>query len=115
MEKGSFNFDREKIESHYTFCRISRFFFMSLQIFLYQGLADLYEELSSIQIKGSNIWITPRDMMIYICINSGAPARAKRAWDRASYSWNMVNLFSFGCHVIDRAYVRTRLQIVRVG
>ena len=27
----------------------------------------------------------------------------------------MVNLFSFGCHVIDRAYVRTRLQIVRVG
>ena len=37
---------------------------------------------------------------------SGAPARAKRAWDRAPYSWNMVNLFSFGCHVIDRAYVR---------
>ena len=26
---------------------------------------------------------------------------------RASYSWNMVNLFSCGCHVIDRAYVRT--------
>ena len=51
--------------------------------------------------------------------DSGAPARAKRAWDRAPYSWNMVNLFSFGCHVIDRAYVRTyvrtRLQIVRVG
>ena len=23
------------------------------------------------------------------------------------YSWNRVNLFSFGCHVIDRAYVRT--------
>ena len=40
-------------------------------------------------------------------LNSGAPARAKRAWDRAPYSWNMVNLFSFGCHVIDRAYVRT--------
>ena len=38
--------------------------------------------------------------------NSGAPARAKRAWDRAPYPWNMVNLFSFGCHVIDRAYVR---------
>ena len=50
------------------------------------------------------------------CINdSGAPARAKRAWDRAPYPWNMVNLFSFGCHVIDRAYVRTRLQIVWVG
>ena len=39
--------------------------------------------------------------------NSGAPARAKRAWDRAPYPWNMVNLFSFGCHVTDRAYVRT--------
>ena len=26
---------------------------------------------------------------------------------RALYSWNMVNLFSCGCHVIDRAYVRT--------
>ena len=39
--------------------------------------------------------------------NRGAPSRAKRAWDRAPYSWNMVNLFSFGCHVIDRAYVRT--------
>ena len=57
------------------------------------------------------------------CLNSGAPARAKRAWDRAPYSWNMVNLFSLGCHVTDRAYVRTyirtyvrtRLQIVRVG
>ena len=41
---------------------------------------------------------------------------------RTAYSWNResecrvnVNLFSFGCHVIDRAYVRTRLQIVRVG
>ena len=54
-------------------------------------------------------------IMIQAENNSGAPARAKRAWDRASYSWNMVNLFSFGCHVIDRAYVRTRLQIVRVG
>ena len=42
---------------------------MSLQIFLYQGLAGLYEELSTIQIKGGNIWNTPRDMMIYICIN----------------------------------------------
>ena len=38
---------------------------------------------------------------------SGAPAPAKRAWDRALYSWNMVNLFSFGCHVIDRAYAST--------
>ena len=42
---------------------------MSLQIFLYQGLVGLYDELSTIQIKGGNIWNTPRDMMIYICIN----------------------------------------------
>ena len=36
---------------------------------------------------------------------AGAPARARRAWDRAQYSWNMVNLVSLSCHVIDRAYV----------
>ena len=40
---------------------------------------------------------------------AGLP-RAKRAWDRAPYSWNMVNLFSFGRHVIDRAYVRTYVR-----
>ena len=45
---------------------------------------------------------------------SGAPARAKRAWDRAPYSWNMVNLFSFGCHVIDQAYVRTYVRVYRL-
>ena len=45
---------------------------------------------------------------------SGAPARAKRAWDRAPYSWNMVNLFSFGCHVIDGAYVRTYVRVYRL-
>ena len=38
-------------------------------------------------------------------LHSGAPARAKRAWDRAPYAWNMVNLFSLGRYVIDRAYV----------
>ena len=43
----------------------------------------------------------------YVLYIRGAPARAKRAWDRAPYSWNMVNLFSFGCHVTDRAYLRT--------
>ena len=42
--------------------------------------------------------------------DSGAPARAKLAWDRAPYSWNMVNLFSFGCHMTDRAYVRTSVR-----
>ena len=30
--------------------------------------------------------------------------------DRAPYPWNMVNLFSFGCHVIDRAYVHTYVR-----
>ena len=45
---------------------------------------------------------------------SGAPSRAKRAWDRAPYSWNMVNLFSFGCHVTDRAYVRTYVRVYRL-
>ena len=45
--------------------------------------------------------------MCFVYFISGAPARAKRAWDIAPYSWNMVNLFSFGCHEIDRAYVRT--------
>ena len=49
-------------------------------------------------------------------INSGAPSRAKRAWDRAPYSWNMVNLLSFVVTwLTERTYVRTRLQIVRVG
>ena len=28
----------------------------------------------------------------------------------APYSWNMVNLFLFGCHVTDRAYVRTYVR-----
>ena len=40
-----------------------------------------------------------------VCILAGLP-RASRAWERAPYSWNKVNLFSFGCHLIDRAYVR---------
>ena len=37
---------------------------------------------------------------------SGAPTRAKRAWDRTPYSQNMVNLFSFGFHV-NRTYAST--------
>ena len=32
---------------------------------------------------------------------------AGRAWDRAPYSWNMVNLFLFGCHVTERTYAST--------
>ena len=37
---------------------------------------------------------------------SGGPTGVKRVWDRAPYPQIMVNLFSFGCHVIDQAYVR---------
>ena len=42
LEKGyvNLNLEKKKIASHYFF-RISQFFFMSLQIFLYQGLAGL--------------------------------------------------------------------------
>ena len=40
---------------------------------------------------------------------AGLP-RARSAWDRAPYSWNMVNLFSFGCHVTERAFVRTYVR-----
>ena len=65
MEKGILT--GKKIESHYFLYNLP-IFFMSLQIFLYQGLADLYEELNAIQIKGGNSWNTLRDMMIYICI-----------------------------------------------
>ena len=56
--------------------------------------------------------------MCKVPLNSGAPVHGKRAWDSAPYSWNMVNLFSLSCHVIDRAYVRTYASTdctVRVG
>ena len=42
--------------------------------------------------------------------DSGAPTQASHAWDRAPYSWNMVYFFSFGCHEIDRAYVRAYVR-----
>ena len=45
---------------------------------------------------------------------SGAPTRPKRAWDRAPFTCNMVNLFLFGCHVTDRAYVRTYVLVYRL-
>ena len=56
-----------------------------------------------VYITTQYIFLIPDDAVARNLIISGAPARAKRAWDRAPYSWNMVNLFSFGCHVIDRA------------
>ena len=33
---------------------------------------------------------------------------------QAPYSWNMVNLFSFGCHVINRSYLRTYVRVYRL-
>ena len=48
-------------------------------------------------------------LLTYILI-AGRP----RARDRAPYSWNMVNLFSLGCHVTDRAYVRTYVRVYRL-
>ena len=56
-------------------------------------------------LRGTNYILVFCGMKILLF--SGAPARAKRAWDRAPYSRNMVNLFSLGCHVSDRTYVRT--------
>ena len=47
-----------------------------------------------------------RDKHVHYLFIAGLP-RAKRAWDRAPYSWNIVNLYSFGCDVIDRAYAST--------
>ena len=47
-------------------------------------------------------------ILLLIIIISGASAREKRAWDRAPYSWNMVNLFSFVVTwLTERTYVRT--------
>ena len=46
--------------------------------------------------------------------DSGAPTQASHAWDRAPYSWNMVYFFSFGCHEIDRAYVRAYVRVYRL-
>ena len=60
---------------------------------------------------GGNILHDPRInclkswVQLWLFEGKRAGPRAQRAWDRAPYSWNMVNLFSFGCHVIDRAYV----------
>ena len=63
----------------------------------------------SINLKKNSLFVSQGGVLVFsFCYSySGALASAKRAWDRAPYSWNMVNLFSFGCHVIDRAYVRT--------
>ena len=59
---------------------------------------------------------------LFLCVVECLKTKALETFYRRG-SWNMINLFSFGCHVIDRAYVRTyvrtsvrtRLQSVRVG
>ena len=40
-------------------------------------------------------------------ILAGLPGARSARGDRAPYSWNMVNLFSLGWRVIDRAYACT--------
>ena len=43
-----------------------------------------------------------------VCILAGLPrARSARGTEPQTHGQPPVNLFSFGCHVIDRAYVRT--------
>ena len=54
----------------------------------------------------SKKWIVVSSSYMLI---AGLP-RARSALWRAAYSWNMVNLFSFGCHVIERAYARTYIH-----
>ena len=70
---------------------------------------ELYDKIANYMTDFGNEENSPRSsrVMRRHRIDSGAPARAKRAWNRAPYSWNMVNLFTLGYHVIDRAYVRT--------
>ena len=87
---------------------------LSIYLSIYLYYIDTAEIPGFFLLLKNHLFIARSEDTIF----SGPPARAKRAWDRAPFSWNMVNLFSFGCHAIDRAYVstyvRTRLQIVRV-
>ena len=47
--------------------------------------------------------------------NSGAPARAKRGWDRAPYPWNMVNLFRLVVTwLTELTNVRTYVRVYRL-
>ena len=68
------------------------------------GNSGLAQERENCEVAGLN----PAPACLFFFL-AGLP-RAKRAWSRAPYSWNMVNLFSFGCHVTDRAYVRTSVR-----
>ena len=64
---------------------------------------------SGIQLSGKLLIFTDgcRETFTTFGIFSGAPTRAKRAWDGAPYSWNMVNLFLFGCHVTELTHAST--------
>ena len=59
----------------------------------------------------THIFFSVSDSYLFCYVFSGTPTRAKRALDRAPYPYIMVNLFSFDCHVIDRAYVRTCVRV----
>ena len=78
-------------------------------LFLFLPHFDVICDLS-LNIRTATWTLFVKRFTCKITTYSGAPARAKRAWHRAPYSWNMVNLFSFGCHVTDRAYVRTSVR-----
>ena len=67
---------------------------------------DCYRMLSIIDFIDCKCQAVTHSSLARLPRFSGAPTRARRAWDRAPYSWNMVKLFSFGCHVTDRGYVR---------
>ena len=69
------------------------------------GLPRRFNFNFPISIPATFIWESPWGSY------SGAPTSAKCAWIRAPYSENMVNLFSFGCHVIDRTSVRTYVRV----
>ena len=69
------------------------------------GLPQRFNFNFPISIPATFIWESPWGSY------SGAPTSAKCAWIRAPYSENMVNLFSFGCHVIDRTSVRTYVRV----
>ena len=57
------------------------------------------------EIFPANVAILCQESITIKSVFSEAPTRASGVWDRAPYPEIMVNLFSFGCHMIDRAYV----------
>ena len=57
---------------------------------------------SPTRVNSQLVSLPPKTLVIKLLL-----LLASRAWDRAPYSWNMVNLFLFGCHVTERTYAST--------